>query len=160
MTQADPAFRRTPWNCQWSRLGYRLTGVGEDDQPEARWVCTRPTPARRRRSVAEAECVNCRHWEMVPTTPCRASLSLALRRRDPDGPAAAPPLASVGHEVMVAADHCAGPVMLMITGAALLGVGMALNLSIVLLPPGLLLMLVGIALMMWAAASRLYDDER
>ena len=49
MTHTAAAILQTPWDCRWSRLDYRLSGVDEEQQPEALWVCVRPTPAGNRR---------------------------------------------------------------------------------------------------------------
>ncbi len=46
------------WDCRWSRMGSRLHGVGESQQPEAQWVCVRRPGSRRR--VTEQEC---EFWE-------------------------------------------------------------------------------------------------
>jgi hypothetical protein len=50
---------QAPWDCLWSRPGYRLTGVSEPDQPESVWVCVREGE---RRPVTEAECATCPQW--------------------------------------------------------------------------------------------------
>ena len=51
------------WTCHWSRPGYRLSRVAEQDQPEAEWVCVR-TGARR--DVDAMGCERCPHWERDP----------------------------------------------------------------------------------------------
>jgi hypothetical protein len=51
----------TPSSCRWSRLGYRLHGVGESDQPESLWVCVQGTSTRR--SLGDVECTHCECWE-------------------------------------------------------------------------------------------------
>ena len=40
------------WNCRWSRLGHRITGLRDAVQPEGVWVCTREGE---RRSVSDKE---------------------------------------------------------------------------------------------------------
>jgi hypothetical protein len=55
---------RTPWDCRWSRPGYRLTGVREPFQPETVWVCIRDGE---RRPVAEVTCEACAFFEEDPT---------------------------------------------------------------------------------------------
>ncbi len=67
MTQTTCAVLQTPWDCHWSRLGYRLAGVYEEQQPESQWVCHRPTPAGRR-SVTDEECASCPHWSASDAT--------------------------------------------------------------------------------------------
>ena len=49
------------WNCRWNRLGYRLRGVEERQQPESLWVCVR-RPGERC-CVTEQECEECGFWE-------------------------------------------------------------------------------------------------
>ena len=44
-------------NCQSTRLGYRLSFVGESQQPEKLWVCVRDGG---RRAVSDAECEQAR----------------------------------------------------------------------------------------------------
>jgi hypothetical protein len=51
----------TPSSCRWSRLGYRLSGIAESDQPESLWVCVQRTSTRR--SLTDAECTFCECWE-------------------------------------------------------------------------------------------------
>ena len=60
MTKTAVATLQTIWDCRWSRPGFRLSGVKEELQPETRWVCVR---AAQRRSVTDAECESCPHWE-------------------------------------------------------------------------------------------------
>ncbi len=60
---------QTPWDCRWSRLGYRLTGVFEERQPESLWVCVRPDSSGNRRSITDAECATCPHWEAADAHP-------------------------------------------------------------------------------------------
>lgn len=52
---------QTPANCRWSRLGYRLSFVGESDQPETPWVCVREPGTRR--ALTDSECAYCEFWE-------------------------------------------------------------------------------------------------
>ena len=52
---------RTAWTCQWSRLGYRLSGVLAHEPPRSPWECVRSSDARR--SVTEEECAKCEFWE-------------------------------------------------------------------------------------------------
>jgi hypothetical protein len=65
--EATPAIAgtllHTPWDCRWTRLGYRLTSVAEKEQPETAWVCVR---GGSRRSVTDADCAHCPHWEPAP----------------------------------------------------------------------------------------------
>jgi hypothetical protein len=61
MTRTAVATLQTAWDCKWSRPGYRVIGVPEQLQRESLWVCTR---TGERRSVNEAECDTCPHWEM------------------------------------------------------------------------------------------------
>jgi hypothetical protein len=56
------ATLQTVWDCRWSRVGYRLTGVEESQQPESVWVCIR---AGARRPVTSAECETCTRWEQT-----------------------------------------------------------------------------------------------
>ena len=60
MAKTAIATLQTIWDCRWSRPGFRLSGVTEALQPESMWVCVRTPP---RRSVCEAECASCPHWE-------------------------------------------------------------------------------------------------
>ncbi len=48
------------WDCKWSRPGYRLSRVAEQEQPETAWVCVR-TGARS--NIAEMGCERCPYWE-------------------------------------------------------------------------------------------------
>ena len=50
----------TAANCQSTRLGYRLSFVGESQQPENLWVCVRDGD---RRPVVDSECEECARWE-------------------------------------------------------------------------------------------------
>lgn len=56
---------QSTWDCQWNRLGYRLTQVAEADQPEGLWVCVRHPDVRR--SVADEDCADCEFWEPAGT---------------------------------------------------------------------------------------------
>jgi hypothetical protein len=60
MATTAVATLSTAWDCKWSRPGYRLTNVSDRLQPESVWVCARTGT---RRSIDEAECHNCPHWE-------------------------------------------------------------------------------------------------
>ena len=60
--QTRAAVLQTPWDCRWSRPGYRLTNLRDEHQPESPWVCVRGE--RGRRPVTEQECANCEFWEM------------------------------------------------------------------------------------------------
>ncbi len=62
MTVKACAVLQTPWDCRWSRLGYRLAGVADEMQAESLWVCVRLSPTDRR-SVTADECASCPHWE-------------------------------------------------------------------------------------------------
>jgi hypothetical protein len=55
----------TAANCQSTRLGYRLSFVGESQQPENLWVCVRDGG---RRSVGDSECEQCPRWESAEDT--------------------------------------------------------------------------------------------
>ena len=52
-------------NCQSTRLGYRLSSVGESQQPENLWVCVRDGG---RRAVSDDECAHCARWEASDDT--------------------------------------------------------------------------------------------
>ena len=56
----DPTTTPTAANCLSTRLGYRLSFVGEAQQPESLWVCVRDDG---RRPVADSECERCARWE-------------------------------------------------------------------------------------------------
>jgi hypothetical protein len=58
---AAPVFLHLAWNCRWTQIGFRLTNVREEDQPETAWVCVRETG--RRRPVTDADCSHCPQWE-------------------------------------------------------------------------------------------------
>jgi hypothetical protein len=60
MTRTLAAVQQTPWDCKWSRLGYRLFDMPERLQPEALWVCVR---TGQRRGVTEQDCEHCGHWQ-------------------------------------------------------------------------------------------------
>jgi hypothetical protein len=55
----------TAANCQSTRLGYRLSFVGEAQQPENLWVCVRDGG---RRSVTDSDCEQCARWESSEDT--------------------------------------------------------------------------------------------
>ena len=59
MVRTAVATLQTPWDCRWSRLGYRVAGVPEDVQPEPLWVCLGTGD---RRCIQVEECDNCPHW--------------------------------------------------------------------------------------------------
>jgi hypothetical protein len=61
MTRTAVATLQTPWDCRWSRPGFRLSGIAEKLQPEGVWVCIR---TGERRNVTEAKCELCPHWEL------------------------------------------------------------------------------------------------
>jgi hypothetical protein len=61
MTKTAVATLQTPWDCRWSRPGFRLAGVNESLQPEGLWMCVR---TGRRREVTDATCESCPHWEL------------------------------------------------------------------------------------------------
>ena len=67
MTRTATVVLQTPWDCAFSRPGYRITGVVEWNQPEPLWVCVREGE---RRPIATAECADCPHWQMDNVTPC------------------------------------------------------------------------------------------
>ena len=56
----EPDTAHAAANCQSTRLGYRLSFVGEAQQPENLWVCARDGG---RRSVTDSECAQCVRWE-------------------------------------------------------------------------------------------------
>ena len=60
MAKTAVATQQTIWDCRFSRPGFRLSGVEEELQPESMWVCVRTAT---RRSVSDAECASCPHWE-------------------------------------------------------------------------------------------------
>lgn len=60
MAKTAVATEQTIWDCRFSRPGFRLSGIEEEQQPESLWVCVR-TPVRR--SVSDVECASCPHWE-------------------------------------------------------------------------------------------------
>ena len=53
-------------NCQSTRLGFRLSFVGEAKQPESLWVCVRDGG---RRAVGDSECEQCARWETAREGP-------------------------------------------------------------------------------------------
>ena len=60
MARTAIAVQQTVWDCRFSRPGFRLVGVGEPQQPESLWVCTR----NGRHGVTDEQCEKCPHWEM------------------------------------------------------------------------------------------------
>ena len=52
---------QTIWDCRWSRVDRRHHGVGEQQKPDALWVCVRRPGTRR--GVTEQECEQCEFWE-------------------------------------------------------------------------------------------------
>ena len=52
---------QTIWDCRWSRVDLRHHGVGEQQKPDALWVCVRRPGTRR--GVTEQECEQCEFWE-------------------------------------------------------------------------------------------------
>ena len=50
---------QTAANCQSTKLGFRLSFVGEAKQPESLWVCVRDGD---RRAVGDPECGQCARW--------------------------------------------------------------------------------------------------
>jgi hypothetical protein len=64
--QTRVAVLQTPWDCRFSRPGYRLTNVRDEHQPESPWVCVRGESVRR--PVTEPECATCAFWEMDDVT--------------------------------------------------------------------------------------------
>ena len=61
MARTAIATLQTAPDCRWSRLGHRLSGVAEAQQPETTWVCAREGI---RRDLREEECATCPHWEL------------------------------------------------------------------------------------------------
>ena len=59
------ATLQTIWDCKWSQLRLRLTGMPPVRQPESRWVCTR---LGERQLVSEHECETCPFWEFETPT--------------------------------------------------------------------------------------------
>jgi hypothetical protein len=68
MAKTAVATMQAAWDCRWSRPGYRVIGVPEQFQPEARWVCLR---TGERRSIDSGECENCPHWQADGSRPTR-----------------------------------------------------------------------------------------
>ena len=64
MARTAIATQQTPWDCRWTRPGFRLFGVGEPHQPESLWVCTRNGLHH---GVTDEQCEKCPHWEMDDT---------------------------------------------------------------------------------------------
>ena len=60
MSTTAVATLQTIWDCKWSRLGLRVSGLPNAFQPEPLWVCTRTGP---RKPVSESECETCPLWE-------------------------------------------------------------------------------------------------
>jgi hypothetical protein len=60
MVKTAIATRQTPWECKWSRPGFRLACIEESIQPESVWVCVR-TGERRR--LSEKACDHCPYWQ-------------------------------------------------------------------------------------------------
>ena len=65
------------WDCRWSRLGHRLSGVHEHagselvhgkQLSEPTWVCVRERGVRR--WVTEEECATCKEWEPASAPEC------------------------------------------------------------------------------------------
>ncbi len=54
------ATLQTPWDCKWSRPGYRLAGVPDRCQPETTWICVR---TGERTPLPESTCETCAFWE-------------------------------------------------------------------------------------------------
>ena len=54
------ATPNTPWDCKWSRPGYRLAGVPDQFQPESVWVCVR---TGERTPVQDTTCETCAFWQ-------------------------------------------------------------------------------------------------
>jgi hypothetical protein len=68
MTRTTTITLQTPWDCRFSRPGYRLTGVVDRHQPEPLWVCVQDG---RRRPITTAECADCPRWQMDEQWPPR-----------------------------------------------------------------------------------------
>jgi len=64
MNRTSTMTLQTIWDCRWSRVGYRLTGVVEKEQPEPIWVCVRYGD---RRAVTEDVCATCVNWQADDT---------------------------------------------------------------------------------------------
>jgi hypothetical protein len=60
MASTAVAALQTIWDCRWSRLGFRLSGVKESLQPESLFVCI---GSGCRQDVPDGKCESCRHWE-------------------------------------------------------------------------------------------------
>jgi len=60
MAKITTATQQTPWDCKWSRPGFRLAGIDDARQPESQWVCVR-TGERRR--LCEHTCDHCPYWQ-------------------------------------------------------------------------------------------------
>jgi len=59
MAKIATATVQTPWECKWSRPGFRLAGIDEAQQPESVWVCVR---TEERRTLSEHTCDHCPFW--------------------------------------------------------------------------------------------------
>ncbi len=66
MAATAVATLQTAWDCRWSRPGYRLTGVREEQQPETLWMCVR---TGKRMPVKEVDCETFPHWEAEEDVP-------------------------------------------------------------------------------------------
>ena len=60
MANTAIAVQQTPWDCKWSRPGFRLAGLDESHQPESVWVCVR---TGQRRRLSEMTCEYCPYWQ-------------------------------------------------------------------------------------------------
>jgi hypothetical protein len=60
MTRIALDTRKTPWECKWSRPGFRLAGLHESLQPESVWVCVR---RKARRRLSDTTCDDCPFWQ-------------------------------------------------------------------------------------------------
>jgi hypothetical protein len=61
MARTAIATKQTPWECKWSRPGFRLAGLDESHQVESVWVCVR---TGQRRPLSATTCDHCPYWQM------------------------------------------------------------------------------------------------
>ena len=150
MAHMTLAALHTTWNCRWSQLGHRLSGVAEEHQPEAPLVCARPVLAGNRRPISDEECGTCSHWEAA---------QYELARRVPHTSFPTRHLSALGHHWVAVAEHALLRSLVVTTGIALAVVGLGLVLSVVLLPVGLALGLIGVGVVVWGSVGDLFGEQ-
>lgn len=63
------ATLQTPWDCKWTRVAYRQSGIPPYKVNEQMWMCVRAPGALR--PVTEQDCEACPEWEKDPgDSPC------------------------------------------------------------------------------------------